>query len=400
MSVRQHYSHCKRGGVMALGVIFGLVMAPLVPLSADSAFDLGGFKDQQLYPETDIVRFPGFVGSLDHTYLQLGARLDSQTEWETRTRQDDVSGAVGGTLQFQSLQNQGDFSLNALFKEKAHVAGFGVLGGFRSALREQSWTNYLNYTQAETLTLLDEPFYLGAMGIFGVQTKSLRHGYRLAYRMDYSAAVAEWQQDSSLASPLRFVKSVLDDSDSLSNQVDFSASWGGKIDNLDLDCGLNYQFNYLNRDRKYLAYDSTGDGFNDSFTTYSEWATKTDLFPEGSQIKQLRSEDRSFGHRISVDALAKVGLTKTIDVALLAKYVPLDLQVQEARLHQLTEVFAEDLSYTATTRSHDWGNFMAGTIVYVKDPKNCAELALWGSISTPGRGYRLRRSYKQRGVLV
>ncbi len=385
-------------------VVRGVAAAiALIACQAAAAQDypavFAGMYDDALYPEYDYEAHPSAFGSLTAalTVVDGNAYFDYS---ETRaTRLDDSIGVTGGSDLNRALGLGGDLSL-ALAKPRdggGYLLGFDFSGDLSSTY--QLLDRYDSPTQYKLTQLYDWPLEFGLKGLLANKGKSSSSGYSLDYDFSYTPHSYRWVTDTSQEPLLRYADAVSNDADVMSHAATLRGDWSGRLGVFGVRAAAGYRFGLDDRSRKYLAVDSDGDDLDDAVMLYKDWSALVEAKggPEYSTT-QFDQKDLAFSHRVDLDVLARLDLSKKLELLLDLSYMPIDATTREYYTHVLNSQVLKDESVNEELVMSDFGNVDAVATFRLKELKK--GLSWRYALGYERIGYTLRRDGAQASGLA
>ncbi|HPB67074.1 MAG TPA: hypothetical protein PLW80_10945, partial [Spirochaetales bacterium] len=270
-----------------------------------------GLYDEALYPEYDYEDHPTAISSLPGAFTVIDGNAYFDYSDTRATRLDDSVGVAGGSDLNRAIGLGGDLSL-ALAKPRTggtYLLGFDFSGDLSSAY--ELLDRYDSPTQYKLTQLYDWPLEFGLKGLLANKGKSSSSGYSLDYDFSYTPNSYRWVTDTSQEPLLKYADAVSNDADVMSHAATLRGDWSGKLGVFAVSAAAGYRFGLDDRSRKYLAVDTDGDDLDDSVMLYKDWSALTEA-SGGPQYTttQFDQKDLAFSHRVDLDVLARLDLSK------------------------------------------------------------------------------------------
>lgn len=353
--------------------VLAILLAIALPSSLvaqDYPSMLAGLYDASLYPEFDYATHPSTLRSLPAAFIVAEGMVDFDMNQSIDTRLDDSIGAINGYYLERDIDLGADLDLLYLTNAKSGTRGFGVRGIGSLASSIDEWQNYEKPTQYVSQGVHTIPLNAGLYALTAFKAGSLGQAYTVDYDFLYVPAFFTKVTDTSQSPVLVYYPAVGDDADSMRHRLSLKGDWGGTLGNMKVTLAAGYRFGYTNRDSKYIAYDSDGDGLDDGLLPYADWAKVPKLDGGPDEIVTTFSQrDWTFAHRADVDLLVELPLSKTVDILFDIAYVPVDISMRDWYTRMLTATIIKDESSSGETLSADWGNGAATAALRFKGDK-------------------------------
>lgn len=358
-----------------------------------------GLYDEALYPEYDYEDHPTAISSLPGAFTVIDGNAYFDYSDTRATRLDDSVGVTGGSDLNRAIGLGGDLSL-ALAKPRTggtYLLGFDFSGDLSSAY--ELLDRYDSPTQYKLTQLYDWPLEFGLKGLVANKGKASATGYSLDYDFSYTPNSYRWVTDTSQEPLLKYADAVSNDADVISHAATLRGDWSGKLGVFAVSAAAGYRFGLDDRSRKYLAVDTDGDDLDDSVMLYKDWSALTEA-SGGPQYTttQFDQKDLAFSHRVDLDVLARLDLSKKLELLLDVGYTPVDATMREYYTHVLNTQVLDDKSVNEELLLSDFGNVAAVATFRLKDAKN--GLAWRYALGYARSGYALKRDGAQASGLA